>query len=89
MSGDEKEEKKMLLFLDTKRPNGKGNHMKVECVADSNGILLFVTGRRIIKFINEELKRTEAESMGVPYDPDIEEEFKPYRSWHVGTKDDE
>ncbi len=49
---------------------------------------MFVTGRRIIRWINEELKQTEAEEAGIPYNPDTEKEFPPYRSWHLGSKDD-
>ena len=76
-----------MLFLKVVRPSGKIEKLEVECHEDCNGILMFVTGRRIIRWINEQLKITEAENSGIVYSPDTEAEFPPIRSWKVGRKD--
>ena len=87
---EQQENKKMLLFMETKRPiSGKPAYMKVECCTDREGNLLLVTARRILKFINDELQKCESEEAGIDMERPAASEFKSYHSPWPHRKNDE
>ena len=84
------DEKKMLLYLKTERPSGRMGKATFICHTDKDGVLLMVTARSILRWINEQLKMCDAEEGGITdYGRPADNEFKPYHSWRVGSKDDE
>lgn len=75
----------MILEIIAKRgvgcDAGASKVFTISVKTDKQGKIHLNTARKIVEWVNGELRRREAEMVGEKYDPDLEAEFKGKRSF--------